>query len=114
MAKGTGFSQYSILLSFLLLTLAVTAFSGCASKETPANLGQQAENASGSALYHAAAEGDFEAVSDLAESGAPLNALTENGTALMAAVLGREDRIAWYLLSSGASRILPRAIRLHL
>lgn len=71
MAKGTGISQYSILLSILLLVSAPMVFTGCASKEAPANLGHQAASASGLALYRAALEGDFEVVSNLAESGAP-------------------------------------------
>lgn len=103
MARDTGLFRYSVLLFVALLALASAAFSGCASRQGPANLGQQNENASGSALYQAAAEGDFDAVSDLANSGAPLNTLTGSGTPLMAAVQARADRVVWYLLSRGAS-----------
>lgn len=102
MAKGPGFSKYSILLSSVLLASAFTVLHGCASRDVPANLDQQAESASGLVLYRAAAEGDFEAVSELTNSGAPLNTLMGNGTPLMAAVRARADRIAWYLLSKGA------------
>jgi ankyrin repeat protein len=102
MAKGPGFSKYSILLSSVLLALAFTALPGCVSRDVPANLDQQTESASGLALYRAATEGDFEAVRGLTKSGAPLNTLTINGTPLMAAVRARADRIAWYLLTNGA------------
>jgi ankyrin repeat protein len=102
MAKGTGFYHYSILLPALLLVSAVAVLPGCASREVAANLDLQAESTSGLALYRAAAEGDFEAVSGLAKSGAPLNTLTVNGTPLMAAVRARADRIVWYLLTKGA------------
>lgn len=102
MAKGTGFYSHSYPYSILLLVAAFAVFPGCASSEVPANLDQQAESASGSELYQAVAEGNFEVVSDLAEAGAPLNTLTGNGTPLMAAVQAREDRIAWYLLTKGA------------
>ncbi|MDO6441526.1 MULTISPECIES: ankyrin repeat domain-containing protein [unclassified Marinobacter] len=103
MAKGSGFSKYSVLLSSVLFASALTALPGCASRGVPANLDHQTENASGTALYRAAADGDFEAVSALTKSGAPLNTLTGDGTPLMAAVHARADRIAWYLLSKGAA-----------
>lgn len=112
MAKGTGASQYSILLFILMLVSVPSAFTGCASSDATANLGSQAVNASGTALYRAASEGDLEGVSNLAESGAALNTLTEKGTPLMAAVRAREDRIAWYLLSQGASPDLARDDRI--
>jgi|GEM_PF-230654 len=106
MAKGTGLYphsyRHSILLSALLLVAAFAVLPGCASSEVSANLDQQAESASGSELYQAAAQGHFEAVSDLTKSGASLNTLTGSGTPLMAAVHAREDRIAWYLLTKGA------------
>ena len=95
MAKGTGFSHFSILLSTLLLAASVTLVSGCASKEAPANLHPQVDSTSGSDLYRAAAQGDVDAVSKLTESGAPLNTLTGNGTPLMAAVRAKADRVVW-------------------
>ncbi|GGE61695.1 hypothetical protein GCM10011533_12720 [Streptosporangium jomthongense] len=103
MAKGTGSFLFSILLSTLLLFPALTMLSGCASRAAPANLSQQADSPSGSTLYKAAAEGDFEAVGNLIESGAPLNTLTGAGTPLMAAVRAQADRVVWYLLSRGAN-----------
>ncbi|WP_100637936.1 ankyrin repeat domain-containing protein [Marinobacter salexigens] len=103
MAKGIGFSRSSHLLFVLLLASVLTFITGCASREVPANLDSQPENASGSDLYRAAAEGDFDAVSKLTTSGAPLNTLTGNGTPLMAAVRAKADRVVWYLLSQGAN-----------
>src|SRR5690606_10064061 len=103
MAKGSGFSPYSILLAVFLLGSAVGVMTGCASGKTPANLNHHVESVSGSDLYRAAAAGDFDTVSKLVESGVPLNGLTESGTPLMAAVQAGADRVVWYLLSQGAS-----------
>ncbi|WP_298452168.1 ankyrin repeat domain-containing protein [uncultured Marinobacter sp.] len=103
MAQGIGFSNRSLLLSVLLLAASLVSVTGCASRETPANLDRQAENTLGSDLYRAAAEADFDAVKKLKEAGAPLNTLTGNGTPLMAAVRGKADRVVWYLLSQGAN-----------
>ncbi|MBK1886455.1 MULTISPECIES: ankyrin repeat domain-containing protein [unclassified Marinobacter] len=109
MAKGIGFSHQSLLLSVFLLASGLVAVTGCASREAPANLGQQAEIALGSDLYRAAAKADFDAVKKLKESGAPLNTLTGNGTPLMAAVQAKADRVVWYLLSQGANSDLAES-----
>lgn len=86
-----------------VLTLVTGIFLvGCASSQ-PSNLARQEATAVSTPMMQAVSAGDFEQVETLARSGASLNILTEKGTPLEAAVRAKEDRIAWFLLTEGAS-----------
>ncbi len=104
MAQGTGTSLRVILLSSMI-SLFLT---GCASSQ-PSNLTQREAAAADTPMIQAVSSGDLEQVETLAESGASLNTLTDQGTPLEAAVRAREDRIAWFLLRKGAAPDLANA-----
>lgn len=107
MAKGTG-SPPCLLLLICVALMAAPLLSGCAST-TPSNLTRETASRADTPLFEAAASGDLDRVQVLAEAGESLNALTEKGTPLMAAVVAGQDRIAWYLLSEGAAPDLAAA-----
>ena len=105
MAKGTGSPRY--LLFFLTLLLPWMA--GCAARSEPSNLEHGTASRAATPMIEAAEQGDLDRVMALAEAGESLNTLTEKGSPLMAAVAANQDRVAWYLLSEGASPDLATA-----
>ncbi|MBW4934743.1 ankyrin repeat domain-containing protein [Marinobacter sp. F4206] len=105
MAKGTGSPRYLLpVLMFLLPWM-----SGCASRSEPTNLEHETATRAATPMIEAAEQGDLDRVMALSEAGESLNTLTEKGSPLMAAVSGGQDRVAWYLLSEGASPDLAAA-----
>jgi len=97
MAKGSG-ALHALLLSFVFPYL----ISGCATRDEPSNLVRETASQTATPMIRAAADGDLEKVTALAQAGHSLNTLTEQGSPLMSAVQARRDRVAWYLLSEGA------------
>lgn len=86
------------LICCLALTLA-----GCGSAPTPANLEQSSATSARTPLIAAIEAGDLDRVQALVGRGQSLNVVTEKGTPLAVAVVGSHPRMAWYLLSEGAS-----------
>ncbi|WP_166266676.1 ankyrin repeat domain-containing protein [Marinobacter caseinilyticus] len=93
-----GFGAHALIVTCVALLLA-----SCTTAPTPANLDRQQAQAVNSPLFQAVVQGDVDAVTALAERGAALNTVTEQGTPLARAALSGYDRIAWYLLSQGAA-----------
>lgn len=77
--------------------------SGCGSAPTLANLEQSSATVAQTPLIVAIQANDLDRVQTLAASGQSLNVVTEQGTPLAVAVVASQPRIAWYLLSEGAS-----------
>lgn len=99
MAKGTGCPRCVLIV----LLLMVSWLPGCASHNEPTNLEHDTATRAATPMIDATEQGDLDRVMALAEAGESLNTLTEQGSPLMAAVVAGQDRIAWYLLSQGAS-----------
>ncbi len=97
MAKGSG----TFLALFLLFHASALVY-GCAGRNEPPNLARGMASGASTPLVAAAATGNLEKVSVLAEKGHSLNTLTEQGSPLMAAVRAGQDRVVWYLLTEGA------------
>lgn len=98
-ANGTAL-RHLVRLFLLVIGLQLAA---CAGQPQPANLDRAQAGSAETPLMAAVASGDLPRVQTLADQGAALNTLTEQGTPLALAVRRGEDRIAWYLLSRGAS-----------
>ncbi|MDL0430956.1 ankyrin repeat domain-containing protein [Marinobacter sp. TBZ242] len=105
MAQGTG----TVLPRLLFILIASTLVTACATGGTPSNLEQRNSSVADTPLMAAVSSGNLDRVESLADAGASLNTLTEEGTPLAAAVAAGEDRIVWFLLSEGAAPDLATA-----
>lgn len=95
MAKGNG---VGFPLTFMASALLIA---GCSTTGTVSNLEHNEASAATTPMVDAASAGELDEVRSLAEDGASLNTLTENGTPLAAAVTGQRDDVALYLLQQG-------------
>lgn len=96
MAKGNSVGlPLTVLASALLIV-------GCSTSGMVSNLEHNEAAAAATPMVEAAGSGNLAQVRSLAEEGASLNTLTEQGTPLSAAVSGQQDDVALFLLQQGA------------